>query len=175
MHLRRFDSCAADWSAAAASFMDCSLLFGSLPGLGLGRVLRGGRRPDGRIDARRRRDQGREAGHEAEGRHHGQGRRVGRRGAPWPRAALSAPVLPSSPWPSRRAWSWAWSCVGVRGGGRARASTGNGCSMGSVNTCLALAGRPARGRKKASNGRRTSWRCARRRRRGARGFWAAPI
>ena len=61
------------------------------------------------------------------------------------------------------------------GGGRARASTGNACSTGSVNMCLALAGRPARGRKKASNGRRTSWRCPRRRRRGARGFWAAPI
>ena len=57
----------------------------------------------------------------------------------------------------------------------ARASTGNARSTGAVNMCLALAGRPARGRKKASNGRRTSWRCPRRRRRGARGFWAAPI
>ena len=66
-------------------------------------------------------------------------------------------------------------CVDVRGGRSGARLDWNACSMGSVNMCLALAGRPARGRKKASNGRRTSWRCARRRRRGARGFWAAPI
>ena len=32
MHRLRFDSCAADCKAAAASFIDCSLLFGSAPG-----------------------------------------------------------------------------------------------------------------------------------------------